>query len=154
MPQPEVVRIVREYMEKVERELLALARKAPTADLRAAAVSLAVRKVIALELLRALMRISDRLESLRFYEEQVRSVLSTESRRVQDLERVLTKLVEIESYQRELPKMLKSLEQFFEREELARALELIEDVEKKLGDELRELIEAVKRDLEAAKRGS
>ena len=100
------------------------------------------------------MRISDRLESLRFYEEQVRSVLSTESRRVQDLERVLTKLVEIESYQRELPKMLKSLEQFFEREELARALELIEDVEKKLGDELRELIEAVKRDLEAAKRGS
>ena len=153
MPQPEMVRIAREYMEKLERELLALARKAPSSDLRAAALSLAVRKVISLELLRALSRIVDRLESLRVFEEQVRLALPRESKKVQDLERVLTKLVEIESYQRELPKMLKSLEQFFEREELSRTLSIIEDIEARLGEELRELIESVKKDLEAARSG-
>ncbi len=153
MPQPEMVRIAREYMEKLERELLALARKAPSSDLRAAALSLAVRKVISLELLRALSRIVDRLESLRVFEEQVRLALPRESKKLQDLERVLTKLVEIESYQRELPKMLKSLEQFFEREELSRTLSIIEDIEARLGEELRELIESVKKDLEAARSG-
>ena len=147
MSQAEVLRIVREYMEKTERELLALARKAPTANLRAAAMSLAIRKVVALELLRALNRILDRLESLRAFEEQVRTVISIESRRKQDLERVLTKLVEIESYQRELPKMLKIAEQVFDREDLVKVLSVVEDIERKLEEELKELIESVESEL-------
>ncbi len=147
MSQAEVLRIVREYMEKTERELLALARKAPTANLRAAAMSLAIRKVVALELLRALNRILDRLESLRAFEEQVRTVISIESRRKQDLERVLTKLVEIESYQRELPKMLKIAEQVFDREDLVKVLSVVEDIERKLEEELKELIGSVESEL-------
>lgn len=147
MPPIEVLRFVRDYMEKLERELIALSRKAPTLSLRVAVLALASTKIISLEILRAVMRALDRLDAFKSFEQQVkRTAIQTEARK-QDLERVLTKLVEIEAYQRDLLKALKMTSESVEREELVKVLKLVESVESKFEDDLRELIEGIRREI-------
>jgi len=147
LPPIEVLRFVRDYMEKLERELIALSRKAPTLSLRVAVLALASTKIISLEILRAVMRALDRLDAFKSFEQQVkRTAIQTEARK-QDLERVLTKLVEIEAYQRDLLKALKMTSESVEREELVKVLKLVESVESKFEDDLRELIEGIRREI-------
>ncbi len=139
----DIARFVREYLEKLEREMIALARKAPSESLRMAMLTMAIEKAVAVELLRALVRALDRYEGLVLMSEQLRSKVSTKSPSREDLERVLTKLVEIESYQKEVPRLLDTLSQSIELETVKKLLSVLKEEEQRIHNELKQLIESV-----------
>jgi len=148
MAQTEVTRFVREYVEKLVRELTALSRKAPTPSLRAAILSLAFRQIAVLEVLRAVMRILDRFETVSLVEHSIRSATIQEKIDRDDLERFLTKLVELESYQREVPRLFELLEQSTELDILRKILSLLRDESADILNELRVLIDSTRKEIE------
>jgi len=149
MAQTEVTRFVREYVEKLVRELTALSRKAPTPSLRAAILSLAFRQIAVLEILRAIMRILDRFETMSLAEHSIRTATIQEKIERDDLERFLTKLVELESYQREVPRLFELLEQSSELEVLKKVVSLLRDESVDVLNELRVLIDSTRKEIES-----
>ena len=142
----DIARFVREYLEKLERELTALSRKAPTVSLRMALLAMAIEKSCAVEILRAIVRALDRYESLAMLGERLRKIGEEEVSR-EDLERMLTKLVELESYQREVPRLLNTIIQSVDLEIVKDILSTLEKEEERIHNELKQLIESIKLEL-------
>ncbi len=139
----DIARFVREYLEKLEREMAALARKAPSESLRMALLAMAIEKAVAVEVLRALVRALDKYEGLVIVGEQLKRRVSAESLSREDLERALTKLVEVESYQKEVPRLLNTLSQSVELEIVRKLLSVLKEEEQRVHSELKQLIESV-----------
>ncbi len=150
----DIARFVREYLEKLEREMTALARKAPSESLRIALLTMAIEKAVAVEVLRALVRALDRYEGLMLMGEQLKRRVSTESPSREDLERALTKLVEIESYQREVPRLLDTLGQSVELEIVRKLLSVLKEEEQRIHSELKQLIESVNLEIKSSGKSS
>lgn len=142
----DIARFVREYLEKLERELMALSRKAPIASLRMALLAMAMEKSCAVEILRAIVRALDRYESLAMLSERLRRIGEEEVSR-EDLERMLTKLIELESYQREVPRLLDTLIQGVDLEIVRDVLSVLKKEEERIYNELKQLIESIELEL-------
>jgi len=107
---------------------------------------MAIEKSCAVEILRIIVRALDRYESLATLGERLRKMSEEEASR-EDLEHMLTKLVELESYQREVPRLLSTFIQSVDLEIVKDILSTLEKEEERIHSKLKQLIESIKLEL-------
>ncbi len=142
----DLARFVREYEEKMLRELIAISRKTKYSSICEFLLYLAKRKIIALETVRAIIRILDRFETIDVLASQFKTFMEkTESR--EHLEHVLTKLIELESYQRELVRLLTAIATNMDDEVCKKIVDILKEVEQENLNRLDEVIASIRREL-------